>query len=89
MGLLNGHIRTVRYRLVDGNYIKQSEWTNSNDVEMDDGTNLEDTMTHAQTRMSLLESNVALLNQNITEIKVVSSLPSDASSNSTTAYFVI
>ncbi len=69
-------IRTKRRRLLDDNtYILQSEWTSSQDVEMSDG--------------NTVETAVSLLNQDIKEIKVVTSLPSDAASHPTTLYVLI
>ena len=69
-------IRTKRRRLLDDNtYILQSEWTSSQDVEMSDG--------------NTVETAVSLLNQDIKEIKVVTSLPSDAASNTTTLYVLV
>lgn len=69
-------IRTKKRRLLEDNsYILQSEWTSSRDVEMADGTTLEESM--------------SLLNQDIKAIKLVTSLPPDASSNPTTLYVLI
>ena len=69
-------IRTKRRRLLDDNtYILQSEWTSSQDVEMNDG--------------NTVETALSLLNQDIKEIKVVTSLPSDAASHTTTLYVLI
>lgn len=69
-------IRTKKHRLLDDNtYILQSEWTSSRDIEMDNGQTLQDTL--------------APLTQDITEIKLVTALPSDASSHPTTLYVLI
>ena len=69
-------IRTKKHRLLDDNtYMLQSEWTSSQDVEMNDG--------------STVETALSLLNQDIKEIKVVTSLPSDVSSHPTTLYVLI
>ena len=69
-------IRTKKHRLLDDNtYILQSEWTSSRDIEMDNGKSLQDTL--------------APLIQDITEIKLVTTLPSDASSHPTTLYILI
>lgn len=51
MSVLSGYIRTIRHRFTDGNYIKQSEWTSSNDIEMDDGSTLEEKMSDAYERI--------------------------------------
>ena len=69
-------IRTKKHRLLDDNtYMLQSEWTSSRDIEMDNGKSLQDTL--------------APLTQDITEIKLVTALPSDASSHTTTLYVLI
>lgn len=69
-------IRTKKHRLLDDNtYMLQSEWTSSRDIEMDNGKSLQDTL--------------APLTQDITEIKLVTTLPSDASSHPTTLYVLI
>ena len=69
-------IRTKKHRLLDNNtYMLQSEWTSSRDIEMDNGKTLQDTL--------------APLTQDITEIKLVTALPSDASSHPTTLYVLI
>ena len=69
-------IRTKKHRLLDDNtYMFQSEWTSSRDIEMDNGKSLQDTL--------------ASLTQDITEIKLVTTLPSDASSHPTTLYVLI
>ena len=45
MGILSGFKKTKRYRrLEDGNYQLQSEWTNSDTVEFEDGVTLTDKM---------------------------------------------
>lgn len=69
-------IRTKKHRLLDNNtYMLQSEWTSSRDVEMNDG--------------KTLEEKLSPLTQDITEIKLVTSLPSNAASNPTTLYVLI
>ena len=40
MSILNGFLKTIRYRKTSDGYIRQSEWTKSDTVEMDDGETL-------------------------------------------------
>lgn len=76
MAILDGFIKAKRYRFLDsGNYQLESAWTSSQTTYMDDGSTLQDA----------LQS----LRQDITEIKVVTSLPSDAASHPTTLYLVV
>ena len=41
MSILSGFIKTIRRRLTDDGYIKQSEWTHASSVEFDDGDTLD------------------------------------------------
>lgn len=97
MSILSAFIKTKRYRLLDsGDFQLESAWTNSQTVFMGNGNTLEDEMSNTQSNIDDVEKSLetvkgtlSLINQNITEIKVVSSLPSDAASHSTTAYFIV
>ena len=68
--------RCVRHILQNGNYEKTSEWQLAKDVELENGKDVE----------SYLKSMSA--NDSITEIQIVSALPSDAASHTTTLYLV-
>lgn len=52
MGIINGYLKTKRYRKQeDNNYILQSELTMSDTVEFDDGTTLTDKMSSVEERL--------------------------------------
>lgn len=65
----------------DNKWFRFSFWNLLRDTECDDGTD-------AQTKMNQIEGNLALMIQNVKQIKVVSSLPSDAASHTDTMYIV-
>lgn len=52
MGILNGFLRTKRYRRTTEGYIWQSEDTHESSVKFDDGTTLTDKMTEIQEKMT-------------------------------------
>lgn len=74
MSILSNIYRCVRHIKTEEGYRKISEWQLAKDVECADGQTVEEKLNG--------------LTQNITEIKVVSALPSDASSHTTTLYIV-
>lgn len=60
-----------------------SFWTKASDVEFNDGETAEDKVMALSNLLKALTANGA-----ITEMKIVSSLPSDAASHPTTFYWV-
>ena len=94
MAILSGIIKAKRYRLLEsGDYQLESAWTSSQTVFMDNGDTLEKTVktvnnsiTSANKSITSINNSLQPIIQNVTEIKVVSSLPSDASSHPTTLY---
>ena len=60
---------------------RYSFWTKASDLEYNDGVD-------GQEKMDNVERSLGLLNQNIKEIKVVTSLPSNASNHPTTLYII-
>lgn len=73
--ILDGYIKAKRYRKLDsGDYQLESQWASSTSVFMGSGKTVEET--------------VSPLVQDVTEIKVVSALPSDAASHPTTLYLL-
>lgn len=58
-----------------------SFWTKAEDVELDDGSDV-------QTSMDGLTNRINTLTTSVTEIKKVSSLPSDAASHPNTLYLI-
>ena len=73
--------RKYRERFSETVMRRFSFWNLLRDTECDDGTD-------AQTKMNQIEGNLALMIQNVKQIKVVSSLPSDAASHIDTMYIV-
>ena len=73
MSILPEFIKTKKYRLLDtGDYKLQSEWTSAQTTYMDDNRTVQEAL--------------APLIQDITEIKLVKTLPEDAASHPTTLY---
>lgn len=91
MAILDGFIKARRYRLLDsGDYHLESAWTSANTTYMKDNS------TTVQSKIESIDGNIVTINstlqpltQSITEIKLVTSLPSDAASHPTTLYLII
>ena len=81
MSILSGFLKTKKYRLLDtGDYKLQSEWTSAQTTYMDDNeTTVQETITE-------ISDTLKPLIQDITEIKLVETLPEDAADHPTTLY---
>lgn len=77
MSILSGFLKAKRHRLLDtGDYQIESAWTSASTVYMSDDT-------------TTVKEALEPLVQNISEIKVVNSLPEDAASHPTTLYLIV
>lgn len=56
MAILSGFFKTKKYRKTSDGYKLQSEWTNSETVEMSDGSTLKATTDSFDTRLGALET---------------------------------
>lgn len=56
MSILSGFFKTKKYRKTSSGYKLQSEWTNSETVEMPDGSTLETAAAAFETRLGSLEA---------------------------------
>ncbi len=78
-----------KFRQKSGNgWIRYSFWTKSTDIEFTDGKNAEQKVEGINSQITALNHSLALLNQNIKNIRVVSALPSDAASHTDTLYII-
>lgn len=57
MGIVNGFISTIKRRKTSDGYIKQSEWTAAQDVELSSGVNLEDCLGNTTGKSSHPDTN--------------------------------
>lgn len=56
MAILSGFFKTKKYRKTSDGYKLQSEWTNSETVEMSDGSTLKEAADSFDTRIGALET---------------------------------
>jgi len=56
MSILSGFLKTKKYRKTSSGYKLQSEWTNSETVEMPDGSTLKSAAAAFETRLGSLET---------------------------------
>lgn len=56
MAILSGFFKTKKYRKTSDGYMLQSEWTDSETVEMSDGSTLKEAASSFDTRIGALET---------------------------------
>ena len=85
MGILDGFLRTIRYRKTAEGYKWQSEDTHESSVKFDDGTTLTDKMTEIQEKMTETTESLNSHQQSASTI-TEGTFAGDVSVPATTAY---